>query len=172
MADDATHTALERARFGRRLGSGDRFVGFWLELSVAGRNAPISNGSKGVAKTVKKLLKDTSAAFDEAGEEAVLAELRDAAQLYWGTCLTDPQYSSTLFGMKRLQDAELRGKLAAEFAATSQVMVESAALTGVAAQLPRLFLDGLLLAVPGLESQVQEALAKKPAVAALVADRL
>ncbi len=127
MADvTEPRTALERARFGRRLGTGDRFVGFWLELAVAGRNASLGGDRRNVARTIRAFFKGTRAAVDEAGVDALHAELRDAAQLYWGSCLTDPQYSSTLFGLKRLDDAELRGKIALEYAQAARLMVDSA----------------------------------------------
>ena len=139
MADvTEPRTALERARFGRRLGTGDRFVGFWLELAVAGRNASLGGDRRNVARTIRGFVKDTRAAVDEAGVAALHAELRDAAQLYWGSCLTDPQYSSTLFGLKRLDDAELRGKIALEFAQAARLMIDSGALDGPAADLPGL----------------------------------
>lgn len=166
-------TALERARFGRKLGTGDRFVGLWLALSVEGRNYPLNRDARSTRRILKRFFgKEAKAALDEAGLEAVHEELRDAAQLFWGTCLTDPQYSSTLFGMKRLDDAQLKGKIADEYAITAQVMVDSRALTGPAEAMPALLLDGLLLALPGLEDSIASAVVKRPAVAALIADRL
>lgn len=173
MADvTEPRTALERARFGRRLGTGDRFVGFWLELAVAGRNASLGGDRRNVARTIRAFFKGTRAAVDEAGVDALHAELRDAAQLYWGSCLTDPQYSSTLFGLKRLDDAELRGKIALEYAQAARLMVDSGALLGPAADLPGLYLDGLLLAAPGLQDQVRAVVSRFAEVEAAIADRL
>lgn len=173
MTDALPHTALERARYGRRLGTGDRFVGFWLQLAIEGRNYPLSRDARPARRIVRRFYdKDAKAALAEAGVPAVHAQLVEAAQLYWGTCLKDSQYSSTMFGMKRLDDDHLRAKIADDFAMIGDVLCASGALQGDAAELPRLLLRGLLLAVPDLHGELRISLVRRPSVAPLVSDLL
>ncbi|AQP45609.1 DUF6553 family protein [Tessaracoccus flavus] len=107
---ESPHPALRLARHGKN-DDGDRFVGLWVEVMVAGRQGSDAR------RVVKHFFRgDVAAALDSAGPGAFAVELRDAARIYVASCLTDPQYTSTMFGMKRLADDDVRAKIANETA--------------------------------------------------------
>ncbi|HMQ66295.1 MAG TPA: hypothetical protein PJ992_08395 [Arachnia sp.] len=165
MADDAP-SPLAHARF--LPNGGDRFLGFWLGLSVEGRAGGISSGERGARRIIDAFLCEHGKTVDAVGEEAFFDELRDAAERYWATCIDDSAYGSTLFGMKRLPKDELAGKMANDAAATLAVIVGSRAKSAGAARLPRAMIDGYLGAVPQGQPTLRAALAKRPKVLAEV----
>lgn len=151
---------LTLARYGR-LRDGDRFVGLWVELMVAARQA--SDGRR----IVKSFFRgDVARAVDTAGQQVVADELRDAARLYFASCLTDPQYTSTMFGMKRLPDEEIRGKIANETASALATLAASGTVDGAASALPGALIDGYVDALgPDSEADLRAAAARHPAAA-------
>lgn len=162
MPDDALHPALDLARHGN--GNGDKFLGLWVALMVMARNG--SDTRRTIVEFVSD--RDVVAAVDAVGEGPVLEQLRDAAAVYFTTCLTDPQYSSTMFGMKRLSVDQIHAKAADEAAHTLRMMLDSQALDGVAAGLPDALVGGFLDALaPQGEQPLRAALAKHPALAHL-----
>ena len=147
---------LCNSRYGRN--NGDRFVGLWVELFVAARQ-------RGDARRILKgfFKGDVARAVEQAGSPAVIEQLHDAARIYVDSCLTDPQYSSTLFGMKRLPQEELRGKLANETAAVLGLLAQ-APLEGPAASVPDALVGGYFAALgPDAEEDLRAALEKHPA---------
>ncbi len=93
------------------------------------------------------------AATASAGQEAVNEQLRDGAQVYFASCLTDPQYSNTLWRTNRIEPVKLRSKMARDTANTLALLADSGVLEGVARQLPSLLTEGFLgaLAPAGAE---------------------
>lgn len=166
MADTPPLTALERARYGPRRGTGDRFVGFWLELAIEARNYSRGRDARAARRVVERLYRGAHQAIEESGASALDDELRDASAIYWTSCLTDPQYSSTLFGMKRLTGEELRGKAANEAAELVLLLVDTGARPARAAILPELVIDGFLTAFPEATPELRSALLKRPRAAA------
>lgn len=149
--------ALHLARFGRK-NDGDRFVGLWVELFVSARQ------QGNAVRAVKRFFKgDVARAVDAVGIDAVAAGLRDAARIYFETCLTDPQYSSTLFGMKRLPQEEVTGKMAVETALVLGLLAH-AGLEGPARHLPSALIGGYTDALgPAAEADLRAALETRPA---------
>ncbi|MDO5735939.1 MAG: hypothetical protein Q4P15_05645, partial [Propionibacteriaceae bacterium] len=94
-SSSSLHPALATARYGRNH-DGDRFVGFWLELMVEARQGSL----RAVTMRTRRLLtrfwsgKDVQAALAAVGDGPFNDQLRDAAEVYFVSCLTDPQYSS------------------------------------------------------------------------------
>lgn len=145
--DDAPELdpTIVRARHGRK-GDIDRFVGLWLSLMVSGRQPRGRRISSQVRRDVEGFFsnRDVRAAIDAAGEEAVLEQLADAANRFWGTCLTDPQYSSAVLGMSRMEPKRIQTRAARDLVGALAVMHDSGAAKGLAAQLPRLLIDAYL----------------------------
>lgn len=158
----APRNALELARFGARRGQGDKFVGFWLELAIEARNYPRVRDARAARRVVERFYRGIGAAIEEAGVEALNSELRDASGLYWNSCLTDSQYSSTLFGMKRLSVEELRGKAANEAAELIGLLADTGVLSGPSAGLPGLVVDGFLTAFPEASAELRAAVERRP----------
>lgn len=157
-----TSPELERARYGSKPGTGDRFLGFWLELVIEGRGYGRLGDARRARKTIVKFVKATAPALAEAGAVAYFGELRDAARLYFDTTLNDPAYASTLFGLKRISNDELLGKIANEAASALAVMVDSNLETDTARQFPRLFVEGYLEALPDGAERLRRALTRRP----------
>ena len=153
--------ALTTARYGPKR-RGDLFVGFWVGLMVAARNA---NDAR---RLVLDFFRghDVATAVEAAGVDAVGEELRDASRLYFASCLTDPQYGSSLFGMKRMDPTEVRGKIANEAASALGVLADSRALDGPAAVLPEALVGGYVDAMGG-DAELLSALPKHPSGAQL-----
>lgn len=173
MFDDDALSQLEptlrRARYGRR-DDGDRFLGFWLGLMVDGRQHRLTPSLTRLRRGIEGFYagRDVRAATAAAGQEAVDAQLRDAAAVYFQTCLTDPNYSSLVWGMNRLQPEQLRAKAARDAAGTLAAIVESRGATGAAAALPGLLVDGFLevFGEPGRDA-LRDAVAKSASLANL-----
>lgn len=144
-APRAMHPALELARYGKKH-NGDRFVGFWLALVIEGRQYGLRSDVRQTRRIVEKFFlgKDVKAALGSAGQDALFEELRDAARVYYGSCLVDPQYSSTLWRTNRIEPEKLRNKMARDTAVTLAVLADSGVLKGIARTLPVLLTDGLL----------------------------
>ena len=70
MADDAT-SPLARARF--LPNGGDRFLGFWLGLTVEGRAAGISSGERGARRIIDAFLREHGKTIDAVGDETLFA---------------------------------------------------------------------------------------------------
>ncbi len=137
--------ALELARYGKKH-DGDRFVGFWLALVIEGRQYGLRSDTRATRRIVQRFFsgRDVAAALDTAGALAVHEQLRDAASVYYNSCLIDPQYSSTLWRTNRIEPERLRGKMARDTANTLGLLADSGVLVGGAKQLPTLLTDGLL----------------------------
>ncbi len=141
------HPDLDRARYGKKH-DGDRFVGFWLALVTHARQS-----GRGDARQARRILDrfwaggEVRQALESVGLLAVHEQLRDAAARYYSTCLTDPQYSSTLWRTNRIEPEKLRAKMAKETAATLALLADSHGLTGMSQRLPILLTDGLLRAL-------------------------
>lgn len=142
------HPDLELARYGKKH-SGDRFVGFWLALVIEGRQYGLRSDVRQTRRIVEKFFRgaDVRTALGTAGQDALFEELRDAARVYFESCLVDPQYSSTLWRTNRIEPEKLRGKMARDTAVTLAILCDSGVLTGIATTLPVLLTDGLLRAL-------------------------
>ncbi|NHB85294.1 hypothetical protein G7085_13430 [Tessaracoccus sp. HDW20] len=152
-----TSPELDRARYGRKATKADHFLGFWLALVIEGRGFD----ARRARRTIDKFVKETAPALAEAGPTDYFNAMRDAAILYFETTLNDPGYASTLFGLKRISNEELHGKIANEAAAAISVMVDSNLETNTARQLPRLWLEAYLQVLPGDVQMMRAALAKR-----------
>ena len=148
------HPDLETARYGPK-GDGDRFVGLWLALVMQGRQ----RGSISTARQTRRILdrfyagREVRAAVASLGQPVVDDQLRQAAAVYFHSCLVDPQYSNTLWRMNRIEPTKLRVRMAGDTADTLAIMAASGGLTGAARRLPALLIDGFLdtLAPEGAE---------------------
>lgn len=156
---------LDRARYGGKQGKGDHFLGFWLALVVEGRGYGRLSDARRARKTIERFVRDTQPALEAAGPEAYFGALRDAARIYFETTLRDPAYSSTMFGLKRLTHEELQAKIATEAATTLSVTVDSNLETDTARQLPRLWVEGYLEALPDGAASLRGALARRNSAA-------
>ncbi|MDF1489430.1 DUF6553 family protein [Tessaracoccus caeni] len=138
---------LEAYRRGPK-GDIDRFLGLWIELIVAGKQARTRGGMKRAGRTVSGFLgqKPVKAVLDAGAHDVIDEHLRDSARVYFETCQSDSQYSAVLFGTKRLSAEQVRAKAAAEAAGAIGLLGDSGVLEGVAARLPRLLVDGYLSA--------------------------
>ena len=158
------HPVLELARYGKKH-DGDRFVGFWLALVIEGRQYGLRSDTRQTRRIVERFFKgrEVAAALQTAGLETLYEQLRDAARVYYASCLTDPHYSSTLWRTNRIEPERLRGKMAQDTAHTLALLADSGALTGVAQSLPALLTDGYLrsLAPHGAE-ELGRAVAQNP----------
>ncbi len=141
----ALHPDLERARYGKNH-DGDRFVGFWLELITQARQYRGRADARQARRTLERFWArpEVRRAVESVGVSAVHEQLLDAAAVYYSTCLTDPQYSSTLWRTNRIEPQKLRMKMAKETAGTLALMADSEGLTGTSQILPTLLTDGLL----------------------------
>ncbi len=156
---------LDRARYGTKAAKADHFLGFWLSLVIEGRGYGRLSDARRARRTIDAFVADTAPALAEAGPEAYFGALRNAARLYFDTTLTDPAYSSTMFGLKRLSPEELRGKIANEAASALSVIVDSNLETDTARQLPRLWVEGYLEALPDGDPALRGALMKRASAA-------
>ena len=168
MSEEPTpslHPDLEAARYGRNH-AGDHFVGFWLELMIEARHGRL----RPVAVRTRRLLDRfwaqpaVSTALATVGDSAFNDQLSDAAAIYFTSCLTDPQYSSTMWRMNRIEPEKLRNKMATETANTLALLADSGGLVGPGARLPDLLTDGFLKALaPNGATELAEAVAQNPA---------
>lgn len=158
---------LELARYGKT-GKADHFLGFWLSLIVEARGYVTAGDSRRIHKAISRFLKETAPAAEAAGIEAFHAELLDAAARYWETTQSDPSYSSTLFGLKRISPEELGAKVATEAARTVQMIIEINVAQDTATQLPRLLIEAMLQAIPASRDALRAAIDKRPAAQASV----
>lgn len=158
------HPALEFARYGGKR-DGDRFVGFWLALVIEGRQYGLRSDTRQTRRIIDRFFsgRDMVAALEAVGVEALYEQLRDAASVYYGSCLVDTQYSSTLWRTNRIEPEKLRGKMARDTAYTLGLLGDSGALVGLARPIPTLLTDGLLrsLAPYGAE-ELARAVAQNP----------
>ena len=168
MSDESSPAdVLMRARYGAN-NDGDRFVGFWLALSTrAGQNTGRSD-AQACRRTIEQFWKarDVRAAVESAGLSGVNAELLDAAVVYFGTCLTDSQYSSTMWRTKRLEPEKLRSKMAKDTVDILALLEDSGVLRESTQGLPAILTDALLktLAPHGAEA-LSRAVAENPSAA-------
>lgn len=142
------HPVMERARRGPK-GTVDSFLAFWLGILADGRQAKYEVSRTRTRRSVDKFLGsgDVQAARGELGDDALAAELRDAAELYFTTCLTDIAYTSTMFRTKRMESGQVIGKAAQEAAAAVGVLRESGGRDPFSSRLPRLLLEGWISAI-------------------------
>lgn len=156
--------AMEMARYGPAH-DGDRFVGFWLALIMEARQRRLRPAERQARRILDRFWagRDVQAALATVGDTAFNDQLRDAAGVYFRTCLTDPQYASTMWRTSRIEPEKLREKMARDTANTLALMADSGGLVGNAAQLPTLLTDGLLgaLAPHGAE-ELAKAIAGDP----------
>lgn len=172
MSDDDARDPLDPlmrlARHGKR-DDGDRFLAFWLSLMVDARQHRLTPSLTRMRRTIEAFYagRDVKAATAALGRRALDEQLRDAAAVYFQTCLTDPQYSSVVWGMNRLQPEQLRAKAAKDAATTLDAVVGSGA-TGPAEALPALLVDGFVevFGEPGREA-LRDAVATKRGLAGL-----
>lgn len=154
MTSDSLHAA-------RHDGGGDRFLALFLTLSLEGRNLPQRAGERRLRRLVAEFF--AQPVVREAlnhGDDALDDELADAAATYFQTCLNDSQYTSGLFGLKRLSAQEVRGKIARDFAAMAAAVTASGALPGDGARLLSALLTGMRQAVgDGAEELARDAIA-------------
>lgn len=164
------HPDLDRARYGKNH-DGDRFVGFWLELVTQARQ----HHGRADARLARRILDrfwaraEVRQAVESVGQQGVHEQLLDAAAVYYTTCLTDPQYSSTMWRTNRIEPQKLRAKMAKETAGTLALLADSQGLSGMSQALPTLLTDGLLqaLAPYGAEELAKAVAADPSAVRAL-----
>lgn len=156
--------ALETARYGK-LRDGDRFVGFWLALVMEAKQRRLRPTEREARRILERFWsgRDVRAALAAVGVKAFNDQLRDAAKVYFTTCLTDPQYTSTMWRMNRIEPDKLRKKMAVDTANTLALLAESGGLVGEAVQLPTLLTDGFLNALaPHGAEELGEAVARNP----------
>lgn len=158
------HPDLVLARYGKG-NDGDRFVGFWLELMVEARHGHL----RAVTMRAHRLLnrfwsgKDVQAALAAVGDDLFNDQLRDAAEIYFASCLTDPQYSSGMWRMNRIEPDKLRDKMARDTANGLALLADSGGLVGRGLRLPELLTDGLLRALaPQGAEELAGAIAQNP----------
>ncbi len=166
---DDLNPVLRRARYGKS-GDGDRFVGLWLSVMVEARQRRLSPSLVGARKILEGFFRGRAvrAAIDEVGENAVYAQLRDAAAVYFQSCITDPNYSTLIWGMSRLEPDTLRAKAAKDAVAGLGVIADSRS-SGRVQALPPLLVDGFVevFGEPGREA-LRAAAASRPSVAPFV----
>lgn len=143
--DSPMDNVLVRARYGTTE-DGDRFVGFWLALALWARQYRGRSDALACRRTIEQFWKDPDvrAAVESVGMSAVHAELLDAAVVYFGTCLTDSQYSSTMWRTNRLEPEKLRAKMVRDTVDILAVLEDSGAVRGSARGLPSILTDALL----------------------------
>ncbi len=168
MTDDASapvlHPDLDVARYGAKH-DGDRFVGFWLALLIQARHGGVQPAAVRTRRILDRFWsgRELRIALEAVGDAVVNDHLRDAAAVYFTSCLTDPQYSSTMWRMNRIEPEKLRDKMALEAANTLALLADSAALGGWAGRLPTLLTDGFLEALaPQGAKELAEAVARNP----------
>ena len=163
----ALHPSLELVRYGKKH-DGDRFVGFWLLLATQARRLLGRPDARQTRRSVEQFFasREMKRAIESAGLVAVHEQLLDAAAVYFGTCLTDSQYSTTMWRTNRLEPEKLRGKMAKDTADILGLLEDSGALHGAAQQLPAILTDALLrsLAPHGAE-ELSRAVAGNPSAA-------
>lgn len=167
----SVHPALQLARRGRK-GDLDTFLGFWLGILADGRQARFESSRRRTRRTVDVFLsgRDVVAARELVGEDLLVAELLDAARVYFQTCRTDTSYSTTMWRTKRLTDEELVAKAAKEAVGGIGVLLESG-LEGLGAKLPRLLAAGFVDEMgEGAEAALRRALEANPTTARNVDD--
>lgn len=144
------HPAMELARRGPR-GKVDTFLAFWLGMLADGRQAKFESSRVRTRRAIDAFLagRAVQAAREELGDDALAAELRDAAELYFRTCLTDVSYTTSMFRTKRLTDDELVAKAAKEAVGAMAVILESGARDPFAGRLPLALAHGFLEVMPG-----------------------
>ena len=161
---ESLHPAVELARYGKKH-DGDRFVGFWLALVIEGRQYGLRSDTRQTRRVIDRFFsgREVAAALEAVGVETLYEQLRDAARVYYDSCLVDPQYSSTLWRTNRIEPEKLRGKMARDTAHTLGLLADSGALVGLARPLPTLLTDGLMrsLAPYGAE-ELARAVAQNP----------
>ncbi|MDO5092440.1 MAG: hypothetical protein Q4D79_03300 [Propionibacteriaceae bacterium] len=138
---------------------GDRFLALFLMLSMEGRRLP----QRAAERQVRELIAEFFAwpSVRDASPDAVAEELTDAAASYFQTCLTDNQYTSAMFGLRRLNAQEVRGKIARDFATTVAAVVASGTADGIGAPLLPALLAGLRQALgDGADELARTAVAK------------
>ena len=97
------------------------------------------------------------------------AELTDAARLFFESSPNDSQYSSSLFGLKRLTPDAVRAKAAGDAARLVALLARGGPLDGAAEPLPRLFVDGYLAAMaPHGAHELREAVEHHPAAGDII----
>lgn len=164
MADQ--QAPMERARRGPK-GNVDRFLAFWLNLLVEGKH-PHGGAAVQARKVIDRFFadRDLVAAREALGDASLADELRDAAETYFRTCLTDPGYSTTLWRTKRLEPEQVQAKAAKDAAAMISSVVQSNAMTGIGERLPALVAQGFTAVFgPESESALRLAVGKDPAAA-------
>ncbi len=149
---------LELARRGPK-GNVDRFLAFWIDIITQGRQSHIEAVGGRVRKSVTKFVRDVAPSAVAVGEDTVVAELQDAARIYFATCLTDSQYTSTLFGTKRLETDQVRRKAAADAAAALGALADAGTFDGLGQRLPGALARGFVDAMPESEQSLRDAVA-------------
>lgn len=169
-SDESLAPELQLARFGRD-GKADRFIGFWLEMAVEGRQAKVRLNQRRVHKSLEKFFADQTmrAATSAAGPDAVAGQLREAAAAYFTSCLTDPSYSTLVWGMSRLTPEQVRGK-AARDAVDVLAVLAATGPEGQAADLPGIWVGAFedIFGEPGL-ADLRAVMAKRAELAPLAA---
>ena len=150
-----------------RHNGGDRFLALFLMLGLEGRRLP----QRAAERRVRELITEFFArpAVRDASPDAVAEELADAAATYFQTCLTDSQYTSAMFGLKRLSTQEVQGKIARDFATTVAAVAASDTADDIGAPLLPALLTGLRQALgDGADELARTAVAKDRAASQAV----
>lgn len=158
------HPAMELARRGPK-GKGDTFLGFWLEILTDGRQAKFEASRRRTQKTIDAFFRraEVVQARQVLGDDAVAHELRDAAALFFHTCLTDVAYTSTLFGAKRVSGDQVVLRAAKDTADAVAVIVQSNAVDPLARRLPSLLLAGFVSEIGSVDVLRRALLANRSA---------
>ncbi len=156
---------MEAARRGPK-GNVDRFLAFWLNMLVEGKQH--GGGGGQIRRSIEKFLTDPElqAARDVVGDATFASELTDAAQTYFDTCRTDTGYTTTMFRTRKLEPEQITAKAAKDAASMISALARSNALTGFAQRLPALVAHGFT-ATFGEEAEpaLRAAVGKDPAAA-------
>lgn len=125
-------------------GNVDRFLAFWLNMLVEGKQA--RGGSGQIRKAVDKFFAEPGlvTAREAAGDATLAAELTDAARTYFDTCRSDTGYTTTMFRTRKLDPEQITAKAAADAAHMIAALARSGTLTGFAQRLPALVAHGFI----------------------------
>jgi hypothetical protein len=128
-ARQAFRTArIKEIRRGGKIAQADRFLELWTSLILMGEGSRAfrwkTHIRKIMADFIRQPLLDEAirAAGDDAGQY-LEDELSDSAQVYFELCRTDKQYGALLFGLARMQEAEIARKAAGHAAGIMKSLV-------------------------------------------------
>lgn len=103
-------------------GRGDRFVALFLELAIDAQGRGRADAARAARRIKSFFARPATAEALAADPGAFLAQLTDGARLYFDSCLSDAQYGSTMFGLKRMTAGQVRTKIERDRAAMSALI--------------------------------------------------